>query len=196
MSEKHAAIDASAWTGQLPTDWPRAVDYPEPRQVRGRESLKKSIIVAGFLLLIGASPWLPFSKGDHKGAAIVYLLGGLWMARRSYRIYRQPGTVLTLDERGLSWPGGYEQTIPWREISNVHHNRVFFPTPWLPGVYIRVRGSLKYGPRVLGWPVTSGAEGLEGLRPLPWLLDVKPRLIFETIEAYRAHVGRTEAGVG
>ncbi len=192
MSDKPVVYDATAWTGHLPTDWPRAIDHPEPQPVEARESLKKSIFVTSFLLLIGVAPWLPFSKGDFNKAAIVYLLAGLWMTWRSVRVYRQRRHVLTLDERGLTWPGGYQRTIPWSEITQAHHNRVFFPMPWFPGVFIRVRDGLRYGPTVLGKPVTTGVEGLEGIRPLPWLLDVKPRVIISTIEAYRAYLGRAQ----
>lgn len=196
MPHKSMDYDAEAWTGHLPTDWPRAADHPLPVAIQARESLSKSIVLACLLLFLGVLPWLPSSKETQKktAPAVVFLLGGLLMARRSFRIYRQPKTVLTLDEHGLTWPGGYRRTIPWSEITWVHHNRVFFLMPGLPGVFIRVRESLKYGPTVLGKPVTTGVEGLEGLRPLPWLLDVKPRVIFETIEAYRAHRGRPDAG--
>ena len=191
MSDKSATIDAEAWTGHLPGGWPRASDHPLPKPIEAGESLRKSIIGACILLYFGIAQWLPFRQETQKriAPAVVALLGGLWMVRRSFRIYRQPRTVLTVDERGLSWPGGYARTIPWSDITSAHHNRLFFPTPWLPGVYIRVRDSLGCGPRTLGWPVTSGIEGLEGLRPLPWMLDVKPRVIFATIQSYRAHYG-------
>jgi hypothetical protein len=198
MPDKPVAHDAEAWTGHLPTDWPRAADHPQPSPVHARESLSKSITLACLLLFIGISPLLPFRKAAQKNtsAFVAFLLGGLWMTRRSFRIYRQPKSVLTLDERGLAWPGGYEQTIPWSEITRAERNRVFFPAPWLPGVFIHVRDRQRYGPKLLGKVVRADVGQLEGLRPLPWLLDVKPRVVFATIQSYRAHFGRTGTAGG
>ena len=196
MSEKPDVHDATAWTGQLPGGWPRAIDHPEPWPIQARESLTKSIVVASLLLYAGIAQWLPFSQERHIqiAPALVFLLGGLFMAARSFRILRQSKTVLMLDERGLTWPGGYERTIPWSEIERAERNYwVFFPLPWFPGIYISVRDRQRYAPRFLGMAVSASTGNLEGLRPLPWLLDVKSRDIFKAIEAYRAYYGRAEA---
>jgi hypothetical protein len=37
---------------------------------------------------------------------------------------------------------------------------------------------------------------VEGLRPLPWLLDVKPRAIVATIRSYEDHFSRTDGAGG
>lgn len=195
MSDKSIEIDASAWTGPLPTDWPKASDYPLPKPIQARERASRPIVLALILLLASAGPWLPSSQKTPGAKDIAFstlaLLGGLWLMRRGLRARTSPRVALTLDARGLMWPGGYEKTIPWDAITYAEH-RLALPLAGsgVPGVHISVRDSERFGPKELGVAAALAFGPLVKLRPLPWMLDVKPRVIFATIQAYRAHHGR------
>ena len=200
MSDKPVTFDPAAWTGPPLSEWPTPGDHPHPRPITAKQSWIKTAAAACLLLAAGCVVFLPGHRKEPslfaQLAAVTALLGGSALAWKSYRVWRHSEVVLVLDARGMTWPGAFENTVPWSEIVDVDYRKPFRPGRGIPRLYISVRDRERYKPK---WAKTMFGVDLSKIDaglPLPRALDVDAKSLFRTIQAYRAHFGKGSSTMG
>jgi hypothetical protein len=197
MEAKQISIDPSGWTGMSEPEWPKPGDYPFPGPLRAKESLVKAVSAALICFAIAAPAFIPGRPSlVALCGAVAFALFGCGMLWRTYRLSKKRDVAVELTARGLSWPGTFDKVVPWSEVTDAVRARAFHRRG-LSGVHVKVRDYERFGPKwnkkILGLD-TSGVT-LEHI-PLPRMLDVDPKALFQAIQAHRAHFGRGGRPVG
>lgn len=178
-------------------EWPKPSDHAQPAPLRAAESPFKATAAAFFCFGIAGLVFHPPAAAKQPGLLVQFVgaaaaVAGCAMLWKCYRLWRQPDVALELTARGLSWPATFEKVIPWSEVTGVAHKRAFaLSRRGGAGVHVQIRDFERFRPKWAKnvWGLDVSQVKLASL-PLPRMLDVDPKSLFEAIQAHRAHFGR------
>ena len=156
----------------------------------------KAVAAAFFCFGVAALVFFPPGATKQPGLLVQFVgviatIAGcalLWMC---YRLWRKPEVVLELTAKGLSWPSTFEKAIPWSEVTDVVNKRAFaLSRRGMAGVHVQIRDFELFEPKRAKNVWGSDVSQVEpALLPLPRMLDVDPKTLFQAIQAHRAHFG-------
>lgn len=195
MEAKQISIDPSGWTGMSAAEWPKPGDYAHPTPLRTRESLVKAVSIALICFAIAAPVFLPGRMTGKPSlvavcGAALFVLFGCGMLWKCYRLSKRRDVALELTARGLAWPATFDRVIPWSEVTDAVRTRAF-QRRGMAGVHVKIRDYERFKPKWVKnfWGMDTSGVKLERL-PLPRMLDIDPKALFQAIQAHRAHFGR------
>jgi hypothetical protein len=186
MSREPITFDPSAWTGMGITapKWPSPKDYPYPLPLEARESGRIHLVVGCGLLLLAVFfglTGLKHARQPFGAAVIITFLGAvgvleLLYARKLYRTQTSHQPAIAMSADGLILPE-FEKPIPWSEVVNADQ-----------GLNVTIRDEERFNPIARRRVATMRCAKPVRVA-LQELLDVSPKVLFEALQAHRAHFG-------
>jgi hypothetical protein len=168
--------------------WPSPKDHPYPRPLQARASSIKRFVVGSGFVLGGLLAGL-IGMYDHRGplmGVVPMALGavaGFIQLFDAWRLHRKRASsqpVVEMNAHGLTIPEWFDEKVPWSEVTHVDYRH--------PSLSVEIRDEDCFAPTKNRAAATIGcAEPTPA--GLPERLDVSPKVLFEAIQAHRAHFG-------
>ena len=164
--------------------WPSPNDHPYPRPVEARASGRHNFLLGLGALLVAAVSgliWLYTDGGPR--AAYVAVLGvafGVMVFLHAWSDQKKGARQLAIEMSadGLTIPELFDETVPWSEVIHVDYRH--------PSLCVEIRDEERFKPTNSRRIATlAHAAACPNSGPL----DVSPKVLFEALQAHRAHFG-------
>jgi hypothetical protein len=192
--------DAAVVAAHVGDEWPDPTRHRLPSPLAARDSALKLIGSGVFGLALAAMIALlvrdtaPAYEGWRLwlriAVAVAICAIGIALLVTGIRTALKPRLIVRLALDGLHAPDLYREVVPWSEVAVVLHDKprvkIFGPGRILIGI----RGGERFG-RVASTDLRPAeAPGGIDAAQLPQLLDARIDRLLETLQGYRAHLGR------
>jgi hypothetical protein len=174
--------------------WPSPKDHPYPRPLQAQASSSKRFVVgSGFVLggLLAGLIGMYVHRGPLMGVVPMALgaVAGFIQLFDAWRLHRKRASsqpVIEMNADGLNIPEWFDEKVPWSEVTHVDYRH--------PSLSIEIRDEDRFKPsnsRRIATLTHAVACPNSGPLPagVPEGLDVSPKVLFEAIQAHRAHFG-------
>jgi len=173
-----------------PPQWPIPKDHAYPSQLQAEASIRNHIvIVCGMLPVIGLLILASVQNRSLGPAfwAIVCAACAVVIVLEAVRVRKTPSLhpAIEMNAHGLKIPEWFEETVPWSEVSQVY---------WHSSLSVVIRDEERFKPTkrrsiaTLRHVLTCPNSGPLPANVFEWL-DVSPKVLFEALQAHRAHFG-------
>jgi len=193
MSREPITFDPSAWTGMSSRLWPSPKDHPYPRPLQARASSRNSILFGcGMLLVTGVSGliwWYADRSPKAAYIALLYVACALVPFSYAWSEWKKGSRrfEIEMNADGLKIPECFDEKVPWSEVTHVDYRH--------PSLTVEIRDEDRFKPTdsrsVATWKHAMACPNSGPLPAgVPGGLEVPPKVLFEALQAHRAHFGR------